>query len=224
MRIFTLIHGRHEVTKAWFWHIEYLRKVCKIKFNISVCYSDESDLELIKNFCTKDDQVIQAPNNPVSYKWRTLVSSMLKNTKDKKFIQTGSDDFMTPLLLDTLSKQKEDYVGIDRCYIYSPERNKAVEWQFKSQSNKLIGAARLFSRKALEQVDIFDFKADKGLDNLSENKLYFAGIKPKLIQFDSPQVVDVKIESENIHSFDEFENCKPVSVDLVKEILSVTFS
>lgn len=224
LRIVTCVHGRHEVLKAFLHHIEWLRNETGYALPISVAYSDDADFDLIKD-C---DHVLKIENNPVGRKWNELFKAVHYETCDSHFMCLGSDDFLNANYLNTVHPHTElDHFGVDSGIFYSPMHSKAVEFKVTNPNFKLIGAGRVISRKVLDAVffnnkNLYEPRLNKGLDNNSEAVMKKHGFEPVLLDF-RHAFIDVKTK-ENIHSFDEFNHCESVELDLVNEIMpSVSF-
>ena len=207
MRIFTCIHGRRELTRAFFWHLEYLRERTGLDLPISLCYSDNEDFEAIEEFIREQDSAVKYPNTFLGDKWNYLTSNMIKTHKDDYYLCVGSDDFLSVDYVIKANKTKVDFAGTNSLYFYNMHTNEAIDFYYKHPVWKTFGAGRIYSHKLLKKYngELWDKKQQKGLDNHAEKMLYHDGVICELISFDKIQIVDVK-GFENIHSFEEYKH------------------
>lgn len=228
MRVFTCIYKRSDLNIAFFWHLDYLRRVTGLDLPISVCYSIDEDYEAIKEFLREQDQAVKFSNTFLGDKWNYLTSNMVNLTNESHFIQVGSDDFMSAEYVTYLHNNPKDFAGVNRLYFYDSLSNKAIDFTYKHPVCKGIGAGRIFSREVLERAfnraNLWDSKRQSGLDNNSEKKLRAFGYPFEVLEFEEPQIVDVK-GITNIHSYNEFSNLgDKVDVDKVLSLMpEITF-
>ena len=206
MRIFTCIHGRRELTRAFFWHLDYLRERTKLDLPISLCYSNDEDFEAIEEFIREQDSAVKYPNTFLGDKWNYLTSNMIKTHKDDYYLCVGSDDFLSVAYIELINALKVDFAGTNELYFYQMFTGKAISFKYNHPVCKTLGAGRLYSHRLLEKFNgtLWDKKQQSSLDNYSEKLLFRAGYVPTMVNFKEPQIVDVK-SYENIHNFEEFE-------------------
>lgn len=225
LRLATCIHGRIEITKAFLWHIDYLREVTGFELALSVCYSDPKDLEALKDEIHLINHLTQYENQPLSNKWNHLMYRVLKETSEKHIMQLGSDDFLNPDYVSLMAQNDFDHAGVNEFIVYSPQRKKATMHKMEGLPFKLTGGGRVLSRKALKKVfnngQMYDKGLSSGLDNNSEFNLNLAGFKPVLVEFENA-FIDVKSEGNNIHGFDEFAQKEFVYLELIEQLIPHT--
>lgn len=209
MRLFTCIHGRRDLTRAFFWHLQDLRERTSLDLPINVCYSDKEDFEAVEEFIREQDSIIQYSNNLLGDKWNYLVANMIKTHPSEKYMSLGSDDFISAEYIMKANDYDGQFAGTADVYFYNMFTDKAISFSYVHPICKTLGAGRVFSHSLLHDVyldsNLWNPMQQQGLDNYSEKFLYRRyGIKPDIISFNEPQIVDVKTY-ENIHKFEEYE-------------------
>lgn len=222
IRIATCVFGRPEITRAFLHHLNYLREESGLKLPVSIAYSTQEDLAVLREFCTKDDHLIRIDNKPIGRKWNELFKAIIRDTKQTHILGVGSDDFLNVDYLKYLSENECHHCGVNRFLIYSPMHKRLVEHEFKSPVFKLTGGGRLLSyeavRKVFERCNLYATDLNAGLDNNSEMALRNVGFAPTVIDFDGYAFVDVK-SMDNIHKFEEFANNSDVDFEVLEQIM-----
>ena len=140
-------------------------------------------------------------------------------------IQLGSDDIITEALMDKYVKlAHEDYFGINSFIAVDLETKRAKYWLYGTKAapiNHPIGAGRVFSRKALEDVlsktDLWEDDRQKVLDGQSDITMIKYGYRATIVPIDFIGIVDMKT-SDNIWPFDNTIG-EPFDYESVKEFV-----
>jgi hypothetical protein len=223
------IYGRHDILKislAGFANMQARWKAEGVNLFLFVAWSELEDLHFVLKNYGLPGGVVFAPNTPLSTKHNTLMREALNNTGADFFLQIGSDDVFLPkgdeLYFEAIDSGAHN-VGCDSIYFMHPESESAVMWKYgKTDANKLFGAGRLFSREAVELAFLdgvlWDKKANRSLDFISENRLIDLGFPPCKFGEEAPYIIDIK-SGVNIWGFERYRNGEAVNYAELKNRL-----
>ncbi len=171
MRLITCIHGRLEITKAWFIHLDYLRATTGLRLPVTACYSDKADYYNVKAFLRSGDELVRHENKPLGAKFNFAAKCALERKEDR-FLIVGSDDFLASDYITEINKTNSNFAGVNQAIVYSPMHKKAVKWVHERPINKTIGSGRLLSRKAFDKGVKKFYKSDTKKGHMYENQTY----------------------------------------------------
>lgn len=218
---FIAIHRRLDVVKKCLNNLAQLQH----DFNLDVfCVcSDVEEARLVSRYGF--DWTIEE-NYPLGRK----LNRGLRQAMEKDFthlVQLGSDDIITPALLDKYVKlSAEDYFGVNKFIAVDIEGKRAKLWTYGSETeggmiNHPIGAGRVFSKKALKDVlsrtDLWEDDRQKVLDGQSDLVMLKNGYRALIVPIDSAGIIDIKDEG-NIWPFDKIPG-QALDFNTVKELV-----
>lgn len=219
--VFTPIWGRHKVVQVWHEGVKRLNSYWPEMFEF-IPFGVVSNTEDVRLCDRLGIEHTIAENKPLGAKH----NKGLQATKEFNYdyiIQLGSDDVIfndyLPYLAYAMNKGV-DIAGVEELYFWDCKNAKGVLFQVMNGINKVIGAGRIISRKAIEALD-FTLWADginSGLDFSSQQKLAAKGFKTEVIITSCPVVADFKT-ANNIWTYNHFQG-QSITFEEIKKHLS----
>lgn len=219
--VFTAVWGRHEVLDVWHKGVERIKNYWPERIEIiPFCMvSNTEDEAKVKGY---GYDYVRCPNKPLGQKHNAGLQA-LKRIDFDYIIQLGSDDLITNEYLEyALSAMHSgvDVFGVDRLYFTEIGTQKACKFMVTTHANKLIGAGRFISHKAIKKLNytLWPDEINKGLDMTSQAMLLEIGARPVVVNTTDICVLDVKSKT-NIWSYDTFgDNYPKVNIERVKQL------
>ena len=214
--ILTAFHGRAHISELYWLGIKRLRE----NFNIQTLavVSDPENLALAKQH---SDHVLETVNEPHGRKMNLAMSEVV-NLEFELLMQLGSDNLISNIGMMKnidLFTRGNLFFGFNKILFYNYETAEAKQ---KFYGN-VFGAGRCITRpiliKALRKQQLWDDERARGMDMNFESSIDRSiGLGPLPVEFDVPQVIDVK-SKENIWAYDYFKEpaCSP---EIMKDMVS----
>ena len=208
--VFTPVWGRHEILKLWALGVDRLmHQTPQIEIEALCVVSNKEDKDLVLSLGL---EWVECENKPLGKKHNAGLEA-LRGRKFDYILQLGSDDlasnnylnYALPAMVAGL-----DIFGVSALYFCEPKTEKACRFELSTQANKLIGAGRFISHRAIKALDykLWPDDVNKGLDMTSQANLSAKGFVPHIINTTDICILDVKSET-NIWPYKTFGDYYP---------------
>lgn len=150
--LMTCIHGRHNITSAFFIQRAYLEEELKMEIPIAFAYTEDEDLEnllsqqLVRNY----DKYKQTDNYPLSEKHNVMLDRALEYNSEK-VMHVGSNDLVSAEYVQMALESDYEWVGVNEMYVHSLSRNRSIHMRYGT-GKRLLGSGRVFSSKLLKSA------------------------------------------------------------------------
>lgn len=200
--IYTQVWKRPEITEICFIGINRLRKLCP-QYQIEA-FAVISEEEFIPLCNLHKIHWVMAENLPLGRKHNTGIREALKLDWDY-VMNIGSDDIVSHEIFTQYQKyfdRKCDFFGINSIGFFDAKTQGFIFNQ--TDSTFPYGAARVMSRRLIEQVDPFwPDELNKGLDRASQANARERGFDISIVKINEPLVIDIK-SNVNIWGFKKY--------------------
>jgi hypothetical protein len=151
------MHGRNETVQECIDRMPFIEKYY-------VCSELADSYFLLEN----QQKVIAVQNEPLSYKWKSLINSLRHVDFDAVMI-LGSDDYICENLFEYAKKQMKRFDVFGFLDIYFYQGNEYHYWGGYTDRTEPIGAGRCYTKAFLESIDyqLYDVPANSGLDRMA---------------------------------------------------------
>jgi hypothetical protein len=166
---------------------------------------------------------VETPNHPLGAKWNNICESAFKDTDSDYMFVVGSDDLVSPLLVNDYIKECKKgtpYMGTQSCMFFSVAQQKLFNF---SQLGVTVGAGRMIHRNVLGIAKYRPWidEKERGLDNSMDSKCLRRNVATKKMGTSpSKFILDIKT-AENIWSYNRLRSVKPGEQDLPLSYLKV---
>lgn len=158
--VFTCKHGRDEVNALFLENMRWLREDFDLEVFMVTTHGEKFKEEWI--------HTMQFPNRPLGRKWNASIAMALADKRMGTFVGMGDDDLISKDSLLALVNRayRDNHVGTKSVTFVSPKLKKASNVTYQFKCDKLIGAGRTFTRKAVEDSAHFvNFRLKRHINN-----------------------------------------------------------
>lgn len=220
--ILTAVWGRLEVTRVWYQFAKRMVMQCEragMHARIVVGGDEPEHRTLAQEMGV---EWVETPNRPLGAKWNNICESAFKDTDSDYLFVVGSDDVVSPALVDDYIKHMKKgtpYAGTQACMFYDVFNNTLFNF---SQLGVTVGAGRLIHRNVLSVAKFRPWidEKEKGLDNSMDTKLLRKTVATTKLSWDDRRfIVDLKSDV-NIWSYKRLRAVKPGETDQPLSIMA----
>lgn len=210
---FTPVFQRREVFEICLAGIKRLINYDKKRFEIQPFFI-VSELWAAQLLTKLKYEFLFAANNPLGNKKNEGLKYALQNYQFDYLMEIGSDDIITNNYLEIILpyiENKTPQFHLSDVYFVDVRNSQTAYWK----TQKILGAGRCISRKALETVTarmpLWNPEGARGMDTWSFNTLMKCGIGNTIIQAPEHHALDIKSEV-NINQLSNFAT-SPKTID-----------
>jgi hypothetical protein len=152
--LLTAMHQRPHISELFCISAMRLLETWKYIYDITVVslVSDSAS----ETVCMKYNiDMIHTPVSPLGMKMNVGMANVLTKYSFDYLLHIGDDDIFSPDILEIYSEAIElrrPYFGFNQVYFYDLLKNRAIHFKYPFDTNKLIGAGRMFLCEALEKT------------------------------------------------------------------------
>jgi hypothetical protein len=152
--LLTAMHRRPLVSELWCIAASRFRNENAGKYIVTIvsCVSDKPSEDVCRRY---NIDMVETVEKPLGRKWNQGFAWALEHYPFDYLMQMGDDDIMATSLLDlyaTAIATRLPYFGMKKLYFLDAMSHQAAKFEYKHNTNKLVGCGRMFLRSALERT------------------------------------------------------------------------
>ena len=194
--LITTFHKRPELTQVFIDYWTGLQTSHTFVYSAAYSADDQAIRPALKHAEKAGWILTEAPNDPLSDKWNAALQAVKRRKLDAVLV-VGSDDFMTPALIDLLARDLEagqPWSVPTVCDFYDQTTDAYAVCQVKE-----LGAGRLFSIDLIKRLDYFLWTPGRhrATDSAMDGRLHSFGERGRALTVPQPpeaRILDVKTD------------------------------